>query len=108
MNKLTALALGICAVTAALAVPQLLSSSVPVAQTTSATAATTLADADYQTELPLQTVCGPLRVRGRADGYDPRRRCLEEVKTIRGHPDDIPEKKKNIRAAKRMGKYYGG
>ena len=24
------------------------------------------------------------------------------------HPDDIPERKKNIRAAKRMVKYYGG
>ena len=52
--------------------------------------------ADYQTELPLQTVCGPLRVRGRADGYDPRRRCLEEVKAIRGHPDDIPENRRQL------------
>ena len=31
---------------------------------------------DYETEVALETVCGPLRVRGRADGYDPRRRCL--------------------------------
>ena len=29
---------------------------------------------DYETELVLETTCGPLRVRGRADGYDPRRR----------------------------------
>mgnify|MGYP000220381408 CR=1 FL=1 len=46
--------------------------------------------ADYETELALEGRCGPLRVRGRADGYDPRRRCLEEIKTLRGHPDDIP------------------
>ena len=46
---------------------------------------------DYETEIPLEGQCGPLRVRGRADGYDPRRRCLEEIKTIRGHPDEIPQ-----------------
>ncbi len=45
---------------------------------------------DYETEIALETTCGPLRVRGRADGHDPRRRCLEEIKTIRGHPDEIP------------------
>ncbi|MFY8083084.1 MAG: ATP-dependent DNA helicase, partial [Rubrivivax sp.] len=51
---------------------------------------------DYETEVPLETVCGPLRVRGRADGYDPRRRCLEEVKTIRGQPEDIPENRRHL------------
>jgi Rad3-related DNA helicase len=35
-------------------------------------------------------------VRGRADGYDPRRRSLEEVKTIRGHPDEIPENRRQL------------
>jgi DNA excision repair protein ERCC-2 len=45
--------------------------------------------ADYETEIALQGLHGPLRVRGRADGHDPRRRTLEEVKTIRGHPDEI-------------------
>lgn len=49
---------------------------------------------DYETEISLEAICGPLRVRGRADGYDPRRRCLEEIKTIRGHPDDIPENRR--------------
>jgi DNA excision repair protein ERCC-2 len=49
---------------------------------------------DYETELALEGQCGPLRVRGRADGYDPRRRCLEEVKTLRGHPDQIPENRR--------------
>lgn len=45
---------------------------------------------DYETEVALSGVSGPLRVRGRADGFDPSRLCLEEVKTIRGQPDAIP------------------
>ena len=45
---------------------------------------------DYETEIALERICGPLRLRGRADGHDPRRGCLEEIKTIRGHPDEIP------------------
>ncbi len=52
--------------------------------------------ADYETEIALETRCGPLRVRGRADGYDPRRRCLEEIKTIRGHPDEIPQNRRQL------------
>jgi DNA excision repair protein ERCC-2 len=51
---------------------------------------------DYETEIVLEGVCGPLRLRGRADGYDPRRRCLEEVKTIRGHPGAIPENRRQL------------
>jgi len=51
---------------------------------------------DYQTELPLEATCGPLRVRGRADGYDPRRRVLEEIKTVRGHPDTMPENRRQL------------
>ncbi len=51
---------------------------------------------DYETEIALDTTVGALRVRGRADGYDPRRRCLEEIKTIRGHPDDIPENRRQL------------
>ena len=46
--------------------------------------------ADYETEVSLEGRHGPLRVRGRADGYDPRHSCLEEVKTLRGHPDEMP------------------
>lgn len=46
--------------------------------------------ADYETEIVLEAVVGPLRLRGRADGFDPRRGCLEEIKTIRGHPDALP------------------
>lgn len=45
---------------------------------------------DYETQIVLETTVGELRIKGRADGHDPRRRCLEEIKTIRGHPDDIP------------------
>ena len=51
---------------------------------------------DYETEIALETVVGALRVRGRADGYDPRRRCLEEIKTIRGHPDELPENRRQL------------
>ena len=45
---------------------------------------------EYEAEIALEADVGPLRVRGRADGWDPRRRTLEEVKTIRGTPEDIP------------------
>lgn len=51
---------------------------------------------DYEPEIALEGRCGPLRVRGRADGYDPRRRCLEEIKTIRGHPDEIPQNRRQL------------
>ena len=49
---------------------------------------------DYETEITLEGRCGLLRVRGRADGYDPRRQCLEEIKSIRGRPEDIPENRR--------------
>jgi DNA excision repair protein ERCC-2 len=51
---------------------------------------------DYQTEIALEGRQGPLRVRGRADGYDPQRRCLEEIKAIRGHPDEIPANRRRL------------
>jgi hypothetical protein len=38
----------------------------------------------YQTEVALSGDWGPLRVRGRADGWDPVARRLEEIKTYRG------------------------
>ncbi|WP_245479109.1 ATP-dependent DNA helicase [Rubrivivax rivuli] len=50
--------------------------------------------ADYETEIALQAEEGGLRVRGRADGYDPRRRTLEEVKTLRGRHEDIPDNRR--------------
>ena len=51
---------------------------------------------DYESEIVLQGRCGDLRVRGRADGFDPRRGCLEEIKTIRGRPDDIPQNRRQL------------
>ncbi len=44
----------------------------------------------FQTELSLSGDFGPLRVRGRADGYDPDANRLEEFKTHRGDFDRIP------------------
>ncbi|MDP3138484.1 MAG: helicase C-terminal domain-containing protein [Burkholderiaceae bacterium] len=41
-------------------------------------------NADYESELALCGDFGPLRVRGRADGYDPQLNRLEEIKTFRG------------------------
>ncbi len=52
--------------------------------------------ADYETEIFLQGTFGSLKVRGRADGYDPARRCLEEIKTIRGSPEDIPANRRSL------------
>jgi Rad3-related DNA helicase len=51
---------------------------------------------DYESEVALEGVVGLLRVRGRVDGHDPRRRCLEEIKTIRGTPEDIPENRRRL------------
>ncbi len=45
----------------------------------------------FQTELTLEAQFGPLRVRGRADGYDPEANRLEEFKTYRGELGRIPE-----------------
>ncbi len=51
---------------------------------------------DYESEVPLEGRHQTLRVRGRADGYDPRHHCLEEIKTIRGHPDDLPDNRRYL------------
>jgi DNA excision repair protein ERCC-2 len=50
----------------------------------------------YESEIALEGLHGTLRVRGRADGYDPQAQCLEEIKTIRGHPDDIPPNRQKL------------
>ncbi|WP_088281195.1 ATP-dependent DNA helicase [Ideonella sp. A 288] len=50
----------------------------------------------YEAEIVLEGHCGPLRVRGRADGHDPRRGCLEEVKAIRGVPTQLPENRRRL------------
>ena len=51
--------------------------------------------AGYEREVALQGEHGPLRVRGRADGWDPVRRRLEEIKTHRG---DLARQPANHRA----------
>lgn len=38
----------------------------------------------YESEVVLSARCGQLHVRGRADGYDPHRKRVEEIKTFRG------------------------
>ena len=50
----------------------------------------------YETEIVLQCQIERLLVRGRADGYDAGPNCLEEIKTIRGHPDAIPENRRHL------------
>lgn len=50
---------------------------------------------DYESEVALSAPFGRLQVRGRADGYDPRRRRIEEIKTYRG---DFERIKANHRA----------
>ena len=51
--------------------------------------------AGYETEISLRGEFGPLVVRGRADGYDPALRRLEEIKTRRG---DLSRQPANHRA----------
>ncbi|RZL90136.1 MAG: ATP-dependent DNA helicase [Variovorax sp.] len=51
--------------------------------------------AGYESEVSLASHFGKLQVRGRADGYDPRRHRLEEIKTFRG---DFEAIKANHRA----------
>ncbi|MBA5686997.1 ATP-dependent DNA helicase [Duganella sp. LX47W] len=62
-------------------------------------------DDDYQRELPLAGDYGPLHVRGRADGYDPARRQLEEVKTYRGDLARMPDNHRQLHWAQL--KIYG-
>lgn len=52
--------------------------------------------AGYETEIVLETVEAGLRLRGRADGFDAERACLEEIKTIIGPPDDVPANRRHL------------
>jgi len=45
----------------------------------------------YEKEVSLAGEYGPLRVRGRADGYDPATNQLEEIKTYRGDLARMPD-----------------
>ncbi|MBZ9566444.1 ATP-dependent DNA helicase [Modicisalibacter tunisiensis] len=61
--------------------------------------------ADYQRELPLEGRHGELVVRGRADGFDPARRRLEEIKTHRGDLALMPDNQRALHWA--QVKLYG-
>ncbi|AOB30441.1 ATP-dependent DNA helicase [Bordetella sp. H567] len=61
--------------------------------------------ADYQAEIPLAGTHGPLRVRGRADGYDPGRNRVEEIKTHRGNVERIAPNHRAVHWA--QAKVYG-
>jgi len=60
---------------------------------------------DYQTELALSGDFGPLRVRGRADGYDARANRIEEIKTYRGDLKKMPDNQRQLHWA--QVKVYG-
>jgi Rad3-related DNA helicase len=61
--------------------------------------------ADYRREVSLAGEFGPLRVRGRADGYDPGRKQLEEIKTYRGELSAMPDNHRQLHWA--QAKIYG-
>ncbi len=60
----------------------------------------------YQAEVSLKGEYKELRVRGRADGYDPDQNQLEEIKTYRGNLDAIPDNHRQLHWA--QAKVYGG
>ena len=53
----------------------------------------------YQSEISLEGEFRDLRVRGRADGYDPARNLLEEIKTVRGDWAALPENHRHLHLA---------
>ena len=59
----------------------------------------------YQREVKLEGHFGPLHVRGRADGYDPGRNQLEEIKTFRGELSALPDNHRQLHWA--QVKVYG-
>jgi DNA excision repair protein ERCC-2 len=59
----------------------------------------------YEAELSLQGQIGSLLLRGRADGYDPRKNRLEEIKTHLGDAKRIPEHHQALHWA--QAKVYG-
>ncbi|HZW12526.1 MAG TPA: ATP-dependent DNA helicase [Noviherbaspirillum sp.] len=61
--------------------------------------------AGYQAEVTLSGEYKHLQVRGRADGYDPVRNRLEEIKTFRGDIDAIPDNHRKLHWA--QAKMYG-
>ena len=61
--------------------------------------------ASYRSEVSLSGEYRHLVVRGRADGYDPDRQLLEEVKTFKGDLDLMPENHRHLHWA--QAKVYG-
>jgi len=59
----------------------------------------------YQSEVALEGAFGPLKVKGRTDGYDPKQNCLEEVKTYRGDLSKQPANHRSLHWA--QAKIYG-
>ncbi|OPG77903.1 ATP-dependent DNA helicase, partial [Pseudomonas ogarae] len=59
----------------------------------------------YQAEVALDGHYQALKVKGRADGYDPARQCLEEVKTYRGDLSKQPANHRQLHWA--QAKIYG-
>ena len=53
----------------------------------------------YESEIALSAIWGDLQINGRADGYDPRRHELEEIKTHRGRVEDIPANQQALHRA---------
>ena len=62
-------------------------------------------EAGYETEVGLVGEYGALRVRGRADGYDPKLNRLEEFKTYRGDLERMPGNHRHLHWA--QVKIYG-
>ncbi len=60
---------------------------------------------DYQSEVSLEGEYKELRVRGRADGYDPTQNQLEEVKTFRGDLHAMADNRRQLHWAQL--KIYG-
>ncbi|WP_020655566.1 ATP-dependent DNA helicase [Massilia niastensis] len=52
--------------------------------------------ANYRSEVSLSGQWNDLRVRGRADGYDPDENLIEEVKTHRGKVESIPDNHRHL------------
>lgn len=60
---------------------------------------------NYQSEVALEGTFRQLKVKGRADGYDPAQNCLEEVKTYRGDLSKQPANHRQLHWA--QAKVYG-
>ena len=60
------------------------------------TQVSTRRSAAYQREIKLTGEFAELHVKGRADGYDPERQLLEEIKTYRGDLRNMPQNHRQL------------